>query len=67
MTYATKELTASLQELTSMSERPSGQNHTDLPSLIAAGEFTVSQEVEVFLERTREYSDKTRNVHVGTY
>lgn len=67
MHYATKELTASLQELTSKSEQQLGQKEEVLPTSIAAGEFTVSKEVESFLEKTQEYSAKTRNVHIGTY
>ena len=67
MHYATKELTDSLQELTSKSEQQPGQNEDVLPQSIAAGELTVSAEVESFLEKTQEYTAKTRNVHIGTY
>ncbi len=67
MHYATKELTASLQEVTGKSEQQPGQNEEALPASIAAGEFTVSKEVESFLEKTQEYSAKTRDVHIGTY
>ncbi|MEO8428505.1 MAG: hypothetical protein ABI651_15495 [Verrucomicrobiota bacterium] len=67
MHYANNELTASLPELTSNSEQQPGQNEDVLPSSIAAGEFTVSKEVESFLEKTREYSVRTRNVNIGTY
>ncbi len=67
MNYATKELTASLQELTSKSEQQPRQGKKSLPASIAAGEFSFSKEVESFLEHTRNYSAKTRNVNVGTY
>lgn len=67
MNYATQELTASLQELTSKSERQPHQIEKPVPTSIAARDFSFSQEVETFLEKTRAYSAKTRGVHVGTY
>lgn len=67
MNYATKELTASLQELTSQSEQPVHHPREPLPASIAASDLTLSKEVQSFLERTREYSARTRDVHVGTY
>lgn len=67
MNYATKELTASLQELTSQSEQSAHHASEPLPASIAESELTLSKEVQTFLERTREYSARTRDVHVGTY
>ena len=67
MNYATLELTASLQELTSRSERQHRQIEKNVPASIAARDFSFSKEVESFLEKTRDYSAKTRGVNVGTY
>ncbi|MEW6305021.1 MAG: hypothetical protein AB1705_16215 [Verrucomicrobiota bacterium] len=66
MNYATKELTASLQELTTKSQQPAA-DAKPLPESLAAGEFAFSKEVEGFLEKTQAYSAKTRNISVGTY
>ena len=68
MNYATKELTASLQELTSQSEQQADNLVEEpLPVCIAASELTLSKEVQSFLEKTREYSARTRSVCVGIY
>ena len=67
MNYATQELTASLQELTSKSECHPRQVEKTIPASIAERDFSFSKEVELFLENTREYSAKTQGVHVGIY
>ena len=62
-----EQLTASLQELT---EQTYNHAHTTEPvsaGKVAVDELQVSKEVESFVEKTRAYSDKTRNVSVGTY
>jgi hypothetical protein len=65
MNESIEQLTASLQELTQpyghgpKPERVSGQ--------VSAGELPVSEEVQFFVEATRAYSEKTRDVSVGSY
>jgi hypothetical protein len=67
MNYATQELTNSLQELTSKTERQPRQIEQPVPASIAARDFSFSKEVESFLEKTRDYSARTQGVHVGMY
>jgi len=67
MNYATKELTASLQELTSRSEKQFCKRQEPLPAAIASADLSISKEVDSFLEKTREYSVKTSGTNVGTY
>ncbi len=66
MNYATKELTSSLQELTAHTQA-SDQNRQQIPASIATTDVHLSTEVERFLQEKKEYSLRTRNVHVGTY
>jgi hypothetical protein len=56
-----------LQELTSKTERQPRQVEQAVPASIAANDFSFSKEVESFLEKTRDYSARTRGVHVGMY
>ena len=67
MNYATKELTASLQELTSKCERQSCQADDSLPANIAASELSLPKEVQLFLEGKRDYAVRTRTVNIGIY
>jgi hypothetical protein len=67
MNYATQELTASLQELTSKSACQPRPLEKSVPASISASDFSFSKEVESFLETARDYSAKTRDVHVGIY
>lgn len=67
MDYATKELTASLQELTSRSKQQFCKRQEPLPASITPGDLTLSREVDSFLEKTRNHSAKTKSVNVGTY
>lgn len=67
MNYATKELTTSLQELTSRSEQQFCKRQEPLPTSITQGDTTLSKEVDTFLEKTREYSARTKNANVGAY
>jgi hypothetical protein len=67
MNYAAKELTTSLQELTSRSEQQFCKRPEPLPTSITQGDTTLSKEVDTFLEKTREYSARTKNANVGTY
>jgi len=62
-----EQLTASLQELATQSD-----NQMDHPEPLTTGhvpvhDLCVSQEVEAFLETTRTYAAKTRNISVGMY
>ena len=64
MNYSSKELIASLQELTS--------SHNDVAlffaqDLIFDQKLTISEEVCLFFKMVSEYSVKTRNVYVGIY
>jgi hypothetical protein len=62
-----EQLTVSLQELTTHSynhvqhAKPLGTEQVSVQDL------RVSEEVELFVETTRAYADKTRNVSVGSY
>ncbi|MEI6078588.1 MAG: hypothetical protein WCS94_23620 [Verrucomicrobiota bacterium] len=67
MNYSTKELTASLQELTSQGQEPTYQRKDVVPAAIQAGEFSFSKDIEKFLQTAREYSALTQNISVGTY
>lgn len=67
MTYTTQELTASLQELTAKAAEKGSSQVQQLPAQMLAGEFSISQEVENFLEESQSYSAKTRSVNVGNY
>ena len=61
-----EQLTASLQELTAQTYNHA--NATDkVDGKVAVDELKLSKEVESFVENTRAYSAKTRNVSVGTY
>jgi len=67
MTYATKQLTDALQELTSRSQQVEAQPRQYIPKVITAQQLQFSKEVEIFLEQKHTYSRQTRNVSVGTY
>ena len=66
MTYATRQLTQALQELTTRSQgelvpaRP-------VPDLITPDRLLFSKEVEDYLEKKRVYAERTRKVSVGSY
>lgn len=67
MTYATKQLTQALQELTRRSQQDEPQARSSAPSVIPADRLKFSQEVESYLERRKDYSSQTRHVSVGSY
>ncbi len=67
VTYATKQLTHALQELTRRSQQDKPQVQRPEPSIIPADGLQFSKEVENFLARRRDYSVQTRNVSVGSY
>jgi hypothetical protein len=66
MNESMEQLTASLQELTAKT-----YGHTSICEAVAgkvpANELQVSKEVETFVEDTRAYANKTRDVSVGKY
>jgi len=62
-----EQLTASLQELTTQTYKQAHITDPVSPGNVSVEELQVSEEVESFLERTRAYADKTRNVSVGMY
>jgi hypothetical protein len=59
-----EELTASLQELTTQSYANCAQ---PVAGPIDVDELKIPAEVESFVEDTRAYAEKTRNVSEGTY
>ena len=69
MTYATRQLTEALQELTARSVQfeASLQDSKIESKPVALHDLHLSREVEEFIEQKREYSEKTRSVSVGTY
>jgi hypothetical protein len=67
VTYATKQLTNALQELTRRSQQDETQTQSLTPSVIPADRLQFSKEVENYLERKQAYSAKTRHISVGSY
>ena len=67
MTYATKQLTHALQELTSRSQQVDANPRQTLPRVIPAQQLEFSKEVETYLEQKKTYAQRTRDVSVGTY
>lgn len=67
MTYATKQLTHALQELTRRSQQAGPQAQSSTPSVIPVDRLQFSKEVESYLERRQDYSAQTRHVSVGSY
>ena len=61
-----EKLTASLQELTARAHSHADQGETVAGS-VSVDDLQVSVEVESFVAATRAYTEKTRNVSVGTY
>lgn len=62
MTYATKQLTKALQDLTSRTTEV-----TAAPESIPADGLKIARELESFLEEKQSYAEKTRDVSVGRY
>ena len=62
-----EQLTASLQELAAQSYNQVQQSPPMTAGTVAEHDLLISEEVEAFVELTRAYADKTRNVSVGTY
>jgi hypothetical protein len=67
MTYATKQLTQALQELTARKQEDETTSATEMPKRIPADRLLFSKEVESYLERKKAYSERTRGVSVGSY
>lgn len=67
MTYATKQLTQALQELTSRRQQVANHPLRTLPQVITDGQLQFSKEVESFIEKKHDYAQRTRTVSVGTY
>lgn len=67
MTYATKQLTQALQELTTRSQQVETKPRKAVPQVISADRLQFSKEVENYLEQKQAYSEKTRHVSVGSY
>jgi len=67
VTYATKQLTQALQDLTSRSQQVETKPRNAIPQVISTDRLQFSKEVEYFLEQKQAYSQKTRHVSVGSY
>lgn len=67
MTYATKQLTQALQDLTTRTQQSEPESATEIPAIISSERLQFSKEVEMFLEAKQSYSQKTRAVSVGSY
>jgi len=67
VTYATKQLTHALQELTRRSQQDEPQTQVLVPSVITADSLQFSKEVETYLERRQNYSARTRHISIGSY
>jgi hypothetical protein len=67
VTYATKQLTNALQELTRRSQQDETQSQAIPSSVIPADRLLFSKEVENYLERKQAYSAKTRHISIGSY
>ena len=62
-----EQLTVSLQELATQSYTDAQHGKLLSTEQVSVQDLRVSEEVELFVETTRAYADKTRNVSVGTY
>jgi hypothetical protein len=62
-----EELTASLQELAAYRKDKGCDEAVALPGILSPGELTLSQEVESFVQKNREYALQSRSVSVGIY
>lgn len=67
MTYATRQLTQALQDLSSPKPEKMAPQFNAMPHLIPSERLNFSQEVEEFLEKKKKYAEKTRHVSVGHY
>lgn len=69
MTYATRQLTEALQELTSRSaqlKHPATERETEAEA-VRIQDLHLSKEVEDYIEQKRAYSERTRSVNTGQY
>ena len=60
-----EQLTASLQELAQTYGH--GTPPGPVSGQVSAGDLRVSEEVQSFVDATRAYSEKTRDISIGTY
>lgn len=67
VTYATKQLTQALQDLTTRTQQSEHESVTEIPAIIPVEHLQFSKEVEQFLEAKQSYSQKTRAVSAGSY
>jgi hypothetical protein len=65
MNESIEQFTASLQELTQTYCH--GPKAETVPVQVSVEDLRVSAEVQAFVDATRAYSERTRNVSVGTY
>ena len=65
MNESIEQLTASLQELTQTYGH--GPTPEAVSGQVSVRDLRVSEEVQSFLAATRAYTEKTRNISVGTY
>jgi hypothetical protein len=67
VTYATDQLTQSLQELTASRVQAAWVPPSAIPEGIPAESFQPSAEIERYLAERREHAEKAENVNVGIY
>lgn len=67
VTYATKQLTQALQELTASRVQSAWVPPSAIPEGIPAESFQPSAEIERYLAERREHAAKAENVNVGIY
>jgi hypothetical protein len=62
-----EQLTASLQELTASRANNQHSANSPIPEAMSSGELVLSKDVESFVQKNRDYADRTRSISVGTY
>lgn len=62
-----EQLTAALQQLTAELAEPPPAERQEPAGCLPANQLRLSEGVESFVARSREYADKTRAISVGTY
>lgn len=67
MTYSTKQLTRALQDLRSPEPQNAAPHSSKTPKVITSDKLKFSQEVEAFLEKKKEYAERTRFISIGYY
>lgn len=67
VTYATKQLTQALQELTARSQHGGSTPQKPVEQTISFDHLQVAKEVEQFLDKSQAYASETRHISIGSY